>query len=485
MKKVIPLFFLLIFFSGCKQDPPIIDVEGSGYPPEIAKILLTRCATPGCHNEISKGAAGNLSLETWEAMFLGSRTGSVTVPFNFKQSSLFLFTNTFGDLGVSMEPIMPVNQEPLSKDEVIKLRNWIEAGAPNQQGFIKFSDDPNRKKIYITNQGCDLVAVLDKETNLVMRYIEVGNLPSIEAPHMVKVTPNKKNWVVCFTAGNVFQKFRTIDDALSGEVNIGFGDWNTIAITSDSKVAFVVDWSGNGQIAVVDLEKMQLIKHYKGNNLFSYPHGSVVSPDDKYLYVTSEKGNFIYKIDIRNLHFPEIEEISLIPGINPGSNPGLDPHFIEFTPDGSKYYVVCQGSNEIRVMDASNDQLIAVIPTGHFPQELVFSKTSPYAFVTCMEDVSTFPGQRGSVSVINYHDNSFVKAIYSGHQPHGIALDDETRRVFVANRNVDSGGPAPHHTTDCGGRNGYMTIISLDRLELESQRRYELSVDPYFIDLRN
>jgi YVTN family beta-propeller protein len=477
------LFFLALI--GCKQDSPIIDADGSGYPNEIAKIILTRCATPGCHNENSKGAAGNLSLETWEAMFLGSKTGTVTVPYNYRQSPLFLFTNTFSDLGVGMEPTMPVNQDPLSKAEVLKLRNWIEAGAPNQQGFVKFSDNLNRKKIYITNQGCDLVAVVDKETNLLMRYIEVGNKPSIESPHMVKVAPDKKSWLVCFSAGSIMQKFRTSDDAFMGEVNIGFANWNTMAFTSDSKIAFVVDWSGNGKIAVVDIEKMQLVKNYSGNNLFSYPHGSVVSPDDKFLYVTSEKGNFIYKIDIRNLDFPEVEAISLIPGTNPGASPGLDPHYIEFTPDGTKYHVVCQGSNEIRVMDATNDQLLAVIPTGYYPQEVAFSKIKPYAFVSCMEDVFTFPGKRGSVSVYNYQTNTFLKAIYSGHQPHGLAIDDQTKRVYVANRNIDSGGPSPHHTTDCGGRNGYMTIINLDFLDLESPKKYELSVDPYFIDIRH
>ncbi len=469
---------------GCRPDPQIINVSESGYPKDVAEIVLTKCAVSGCHNDISKDAAGGLSLGTWNKMFEGSRTGAVTIPFNHKQSSLFLFVNTFNDLGVGMEPTMPVNKDPLSKEEVIILRDWIESGAPNSVGKVKFADDPIRKKVYIVNQGCDLVSVIDKETNLIMRYVKVGNKAQIEAPHMIKVSPDGKYWYVVFTAGDVIQRFKTTDDTFAGEIFIDVGSWNTFAITSDSKRAYVIDWAFEGKVAVVDLEKMELIRYYTGPSEFKTPHGSTLSKDDKTLYITAQNGNFIIKVDIPNVNFPEVTHVSLVPGQAPNSSSSLDPHEIEMSPDGTKYYVLCQKSNEIRVMDVATDQLLAVIPTGVFPQELSFSKTTDYAFVTCTEDVQTFPGERGSVTVINYKTNTFVKHIYTGHQPHGIGVDDSKNLVYVAHRNQNISGPAPHHTTDCGGRNGYMTIIDLNKVELLSPKRYELSVDPYFIDIR-
>jgi hypothetical protein len=39
-----------------------------------------------------------------------------------------------------------------------------------------WSDNPNRKKYYVLNQGCDVVTVFDAETQLPMRYITVGNI---------------------------------------------------------------------------------------------------------------------------------------------------------------------------------------------------------------------------------------------------------------------------------------------------------------------
>src|SRR5690606_23585203 len=120
-------------------------------------------------------------------------------------------------------------------------------------------------------------------------------------------------------------------------------------------------------------------------------------------------------------------------------------------------------------------------PVGTFPQEMGVSKKRPYLFVSCMEDLSTFPGSRGSGYVIDYSDTDYrvVAKIYTGHQPHGIAVDDEHDRVYITNRNVSGDGPAPHHSSLCGGRNGYITAIDMKTLKLVPGFKTEVSVDPY------
>ncbi|HXH18232.1 MAG TPA: YncE family protein, partial [Chitinophagales bacterium] len=181
---------------------------------------------------------------------------------------------------------------------------------------------------------------------------------------------------------------------------------------------------------------------------------------------------------------PEIEQITLQPGVAPSATPKNDPHEIAFTPDKTEYLVTCQRTNEVRFFDAAADSLIAIVPTGVYPQEIAFSSTTDYVFISCMEDNLTFAGNVGSVSVINYRTHTLVKSINTGFQPHGLSVDDESMQVFVANRNANPNGPAPHHTTGCGGRNGYLTIIDMNTLELVSGFRAELSVDPYFVAVR-
>ena len=50
------------FYSGCLNEKAIPDYQQ--FPDDVGKIVFTKCATTGCHNDISKGAAGGLSMES-------------------------------------------------------------------------------------------------------------------------------------------------------------------------------------------------------------------------------------------------------------------------------------------------------------------------------------------------------------------------------------------------------------------------------------
>jgi len=339
---------------------------------------------------------------------------------------------------------------------------------------VKFADNPSRKKFYVANQGCDLVSVHDAATRVAMRYVDVGANATIESPHMIRVSPDGQYWYVAFINSNVFQKYRTSDDTFVAEVNITLGSWNTFAMSPDGTKAWVVDFSQTGRVAYVDLVNMQLMKMYTDPGFFTNPHGSGVSPDGLTLMVTGQIGNKIYKWDVTDPMQPEYTEVI----INNSGGPTADPHEVAYSPDGSKYFVTCQGRNEVRVFNSSNDALLAVIPTASFPLEMSFSTSTNYLFVTCETG--------NSVSVIDYVNLSHVKDIFTGYQPHGIAVDDVKKVVYVANRNTPtSGGPAPHHSSTCGGRNGYLTLINLNTLQLVSGFKMEVSVDPYSVTVRN
>lgn len=475
------LILIGLLFSTCKVDAPIIDLEGSDYPEDVGKILLNNCATSGCHNDKSKDAAAGLSLTTWNHLFEGTRNGAAVIPFAPTQSTLLLFSNTYPSQGISIKPTMPLNADSLPEAAIAILRQWIEAGAPDKNGFVKFSDNPNRKKIYVTNQGCDAVYVFDAETGMPMRYIKVGHSPLNESPHSVRVSPDGQYWYVVFINGSYFQKYRTSDDSFVGEINIGFGSWNTFTITKDSKYAFAADWNATGTIVYLDLENLSVLKRYTGSGLLVNPHGTCLNQTNNFLYATAQSGNFIYKINITNPLAPDINEITLDGSPIPSTAPHIyDPHELAFSPDYTKYFVTCQFTNEVRVFKASNDSLIARISTGYFPQEMSFSLTSPYLFVTCPDDSVSFPGKRGSVAIINYQTNSLVKKVYTSWQPHGIAVDDDHGLVYVANRNANLQGPAPHHSSDCGGRNGSVSTIDLNTLQVQTKKT-EVSVDPYSV----
>lgn len=484
---VVAFIGLASVYSGCRQDEPAFDLEASNYPDEIGQIVLSNCAVSGCHNSASAHAAAGLDLTTWETMMKGDRNGAVTIPYSHQHSTIFMYCNTYADLGMTLQPTMPFNDDPLTRTQIITLRNWINSGAPSRSGKIPFAENSSRKKYYVVNQGCDVVTVIDEETGIPMRYIPVGSATAIESPHGIRISPDGQYWYVCFANGSYLEKYRTSDDAFVGRILLGsntstaYGSWNTFAITPDSRHAFVVHWdpNGAGRIAWVDLEVMQLNQIYL-SSILNQTHGSVVSPDGNSLYVTTTGGNFIYKFDVTDPTSPSLDQI-VIDGVSSVPLPGNSEngHEIIFAPDATKYFITCQGTNKVRVFDVNTDTLIASIPVGIYPQEMSFSYTTPYAYVTCPEDSVTYPGKRGSVYAFNWQTNSLIGSVYTGHQPHGIAVDDDLQLVIVANRNVSVGGPAPHHSSACGGKNGYVSYIDMNSLTLLPGRNLELSTDTY------
>jgi DNA-binding beta-propeller fold protein YncE len=488
MKRKFP-FLILLVLASCAKDK-FSTKDTSCYPDAVGKILVDKCATSGCHNSQSSGNANGLDYSSWENMFKGGKNGSSVIPFSTDYSYMLYFCNPDSSLGISLEPKMPFNGTPLSTDEYMTLKNWIADGAPNCQGTVNFSGNPNRKKFYVCMQPCNKVAVFDAETRVIMRYINVGN--GNGGPHQVRITPDGKYWCAVFYGGNILQVFRTDDDTEVGTISLGIGNpesWNTVSFTSDSKMAFVSNLaSPGGMVAVVDLTTMTQVIPLGG---MDYPHGTFVTNHDSMLYVTCQTGNILYKVHLKD----ELNQWS-IDQVNLGNlTPSMDSHEITFSPDGSRYYLSCQGRSEVRVYNAADDQLITVIPVGVKPQEFSISEKNHWLFVSCTEDsvsAGNSIAQKGSIYVIDYNSNTVVTHLYPGYQPHGLAVDEDHNVVYVANLNYD-GGPAPHHISACGGRNGYISIIDMNTLQLlnvtlpdGSQFTYKNEVlqFPYFIAYR-
>jgi YVTN family beta-propeller protein len=478
------LFIVIVsvcFFANCKKDPSITK---SSFPKEVENILINKCATAGCHNDKSFENAAGLNLTTWDKLVQGGNSGASVIAYSAAYSSLFQFINTDSSLGPVAKPTMPYNGSSLTKDEILTIKNWINNGAKNDEGKVPFEDNANtRQKIYISNQGCDVVSVVDAKTKLVMRMVEVGKGSAIEVPHCIRVSADKKHWFVCFTDGEYFQKYNATTDKFVAEVNIGVGKWNIFKLSEDSKIAYVSDLSNDAKIVKVNTETMTVLETYQGVNLFTFPHGIAFTKNYDTIYITAQFGNMVYRL-IPGLM--QVENISLQKGQAPSaSNAALNPHEIIFSPDYSKYFISCQTTNEIRVMDAKTDTLLQVIAVGAKPEEFTISKKKNELYVSCSEDVNlTFPNSKGSIYVINMSTLQVVKKIEQQfYQPHGLAINDDLGLLYVASRNVLSTGPAPHHTSVCGGRNGFMSVININNWQLQKPVT-EVSVDPYSMDAR-
>lgn len=477
--RLVFLIVLSAWLSSCRHNAATAPAADSGFPDDVAKIIDTKCSTPGCHNAVSYVGSGGIRLDSWARLFDGGSNGAVVIPYSFDNSSLLYFINTDSNLGPVLKPTMPYDPanpdagSPLSADEYATIFNWIANGAPDKNGNIPFADSANtRQKMYLSMQGCDQIGVIDAVSKVVMRYIAVGKKLDIESPHCVRMDHAGRYAYVCFIGGEWVQKIDTRTDEIVGEVHIGSGSWNVVQPSFDDKLIMVTDWEDKGKAVVVNTDDMTV--KYTLTDLV-YPHGIACSKDNIF-YVTSERKNVIYKF---NLDLPSQQEIP----IGTLDADSLITHEICFTPDYSKIFVTCRRHNEVRVIDAATDSVIRIIPVGYYPQEITVSKSTPYMFVTCMEDPGAAAGYRGCIYAINYNTYQATRIDGPFYQPHGISVDDAHGLLYIASSNLNSNGPAPHHVSACVGRNGYYNVYDLHTWQ-KLPNRYEVLVAPYSFDAR-
>jgi YVTN family beta-propeller protein len=97
-----------------------------------------------------------------------------------------------------------------------------------------------------------------------------------------------------------------------------------------------------------------------------------------------------------------------------------------FSPDGARLYVLCQGTDELRVLDARTYAPIKSIPVGHTPRGFSPSHDGKRLFVANTWD--------DTISVIDAASLSVTATWHVGAEPSSVVEDREGKHLFVANR---------------------------------------------------
>lgn len=467
---------MVMLTLACKHEPGLAPgVAGDGnFPDTIGNIFVNRCATAGCHNAASHTGAGGLRLDTWAHLFDGGNNGAVVVPYSSDYSSLMYFINTDPSLGPVAVPTMPLNHEPLTPDEYLAIKRWIDNGAPDKNGNIPFATEPaTRQKIYAVHRGCDMMAVIDVAKNVVMRYVPIGNKPGPESAIYTRVSPDGRYAYASFWYTNEVYKIDANTDRVAAVFKLDNYFWSTMNISADGRY-LVLPNGDDHELALVNTDNgtVQRIKDAG----FVNPHGIAANAAFDTFYITSLHGNVLYRY---NNGRTDTITVNDAPATTVQGSPTPDPYEIIMSPDGSRYFISCAGTNEVRVFSRHNDSLLKVISVGTMPRGLAVSRNKPYLFISCMEDEATGIF-KGSVHVIDYNTLNTVHVIKgSMYQPHSVAVNDGNSTFYIFSRNQNFNGPAPHHSGPCDGRNGYYQVYDMNTLQPLNNKRYEVLVEPY------
>lgn len=487
MAKCVVVLVVCLFAGlvGCKHKPNKMPEPSvaNNFPPEVGKIMISKCATSGCHNAASyQVSGGGLLLDSWAHLFDGGNTGAAVVAYSPENSSLLYFINRCEEFGPipTDDMKMPLNSPPLSREEYLTLRNWILQGAPDNKGNIPFaSNAATRQKIYVAHRGCDYVSVIDVEKNILMRTVPVGKMTTIEAANSIRVAASG-NAYVGFWNNQYIQQIDTRSDSVVGEINLGNPNSVTLYPLANNRDVLLVNLFTNSLLRI-NTDSRQVTHNY-GQGSFSSPHDIAVSRNSDTFFVTAEYGNTVYKVAGDGQYIKKVS----IDGNPPVDVNGLNPYNIMMAADHSRYFLTCQGAAEVRVMDAYADTLIKIIQVGATPQGMALSRTKPYLFVSCLDEPGSIPLHKGAVYIIDYNTYEVVKKLNDGYyMPHALVVDDAGKKLFVFSRNIDPNGPLPHHkSATCSGRNGYYNVYDFNKLQPVNNKRYEITIDPFAADVR-
>lgn len=131
-----------------------------------------------------------------------------------------------------------------------------------------------------------------------------------------------------------------------------------------------------------------------------------------------------------------------------------------FSPDGTKIYVLCQQSQEVRVLDSATLAGIKSIQVGGVPRGMALSANGERLYVTNSWD--------DTLTVIDTANLSVIATWHVGSEPSGVVADRNGTRVFVADRVSDDIAVLNAQTGEeekrlAGGRGTSYLTTSLDR----------------------
>jgi YVTN family beta-propeller protein len=96
------------------------------------------------------------------------------------------------------------------------------------------------------------------------------------------------------------------------------------------------------------------------------------------------------------------------------------------SPNGTRLYVLCQGADEVRVLNAATGALVRTIPVGHVPRGLSFSPDGKRLFVANSWD--------DTVTVIDTESGRVKATWVAGFEPSSVVEDRAGKTLYVADR---------------------------------------------------
>lgn len=311
--------------------------------------------------------------------------------------------------------------------EIAEMQAWLTANAGEASAPLGQTGGT----VYSANEGGNSISAIDLGTGAV----DTVSIPV--APHNVDLTPDGKLLLAVgepaaggdhgadghgHGAEGAAEGLLVIFDPqniAAPKATVAVGSHPAHVVADRLGRAFVA-LSGGGEIAVVDLEKAEVIGRIATGD---YPHGLRLSPDETELYVANVEDGSVSVIDTQAL-----SEVARIPV-------GAAPVQVGFTPSGAQVYVSLRDENRVAVIDTSTREVTDRIDVGLNPIQMFATPDGAYVYVA---NQGTDAEPNDTVSVIDTATGQVVKTLTTGGGAHGVSASADGALVFVTNIADDS-----------------------------------------------
>jgi len=382
---------------------------------DVQRVLDVKCVS--CHSG-PKPARG-LRLDSWEALTAGSDHGEAIIAFDARRSLLVELTTKL----VGGPHPAEINSITLNEREVSLVSDWINEGARSENGEIPFAGAD--QLLYAANQSVAIVSVIDMETNMVVRTVDLQSLgfPENASPHHIAVEPDGSHWYLSLIAANQILKFDSNNELVQ---SIDFVRPGLLALDPKREHLF----AARSMAAVSPPQAIGMIRRsdmsFDEVDIFlPRPHALAVRPGAGTVYTASLAVNQIA------MFYPEDEAIDL--GILEGDRPHT---FIGFavSPDGRWMVGTTELTASLFVFDLSREPdmtPVDTIPVNAAPWHPVFTPDGRSVYVGNNWD--------NTVNVIDMETRTLAKVIEGDGlaQPHGAAVSPDGRFAYISSRNLE------------------------------------------------
>lgn len=453
---VILLAFVLSSCDSSTEEP----VAKNGFPGKIAVIMENNCLGGSCHSSSTK-ENGGLDLSNWDAMMRGDSLLNDVIPFNARLSFLFQHINTNRERGEKASPRMPLARDPLSDEDQKTIYDWINDGAKSSDGRIAYANVT--KKLFVPNQGEDVLSVIDGETN---RLIRAEQFEAGSGPAAVATDPTKEYLFLGFQNSNgTVKKINISDYSVTAEFASGLTP-KSLIITPDGRKGYISSYPSafKNRIGVFDPISMKMSKTIE-TKLIRSSMGMICSKDGKYLYVTGYESDNLLIIDTESDTIVGNMRLSESVPIAPDDTyfPAYSPASLALSHDQKYLFVTSTNAKRVYVFDLGTRTMKQHIPVEVFPRGIMAAPGTNELWVanTGTNDISI-------IDMTSLEVTTIIETV--GNEPTSIEFSPDGTIAYIAclSKKAKSG----HHS----GGNQPSSVFVFDRATRKIIKEIEMPV---------